>query len=263
MFFHERRDKHKMPDTMPVLREPKQRRRGSRRLLSILLLLFALLLAVLFFRSPISKVSDVTISGGQYTTNEAIHEAVGIQKGDSFFYPSEEALAKRIMKLAPIESVIVKKTFPGKIDIQIHEYPAVAYELLDSGDIRAILSNGTVLTAGTSFVVDKPVLSGWTEDNPHKAALIQALATIPGDLLADFSEIMPHPSNSYKDRIRIYTRTKFEIITAVSLLQEKAETIYAVTETQEPGSVTLLLSDRYVPYLDEEEAEGQNNADAD
>jgi cell division protein FtsQ len=250
-----------MPDTMPVLREPKQRRSGSRKLLTILLLLFAILLAVLFFRSPISKVSDVTISGGQYVTSESIHEAVGIRVGDSFFYPSEDALAKRIKKLAPIESAVVKKTFPGKIDIQVREYPAVAYELLDSGDITAILSNGTVLTAGSNYVVDKPVLSGWTKDDPFKAELIQALSNIPDDLRSDFSEIMPYPSNSYKDRIRIYTRTKFEIITAVSLLQEKAETIYAVIETQEPGSITMLLSDRYVPYLDEDGTEGHTNAE--
>jgi len=241
-----------MPDMMPVLREPKKTAKGSRKLLAVLLLLFAVLLAVLFFRSPISKISEITISGGQYLSVEAIHAAAGVTEGvDSYFYPSEATLEKRIAKLAPVESVVVSKSFPGKLDIQVREYPAVAFELMNTGEITAILSNGTVLTAGSNFVVDKPVLSGWAKDNPYKAELIEALAGIPDDLLTDFSEIMPHPSNSYKDRIKIYTRTKFEIITAVSLLPDKAETIHAVIETQEPGSVTMLLSDRYVPYIDE------------
>jgi len=257
MFFHERRDKLRMPDMMPVLREPKKTAKGSRKLLAILLLLFAILLAVLFFRSPISKISEIAISGGQYLSTEAILDAVGVKEGvDSYFYPSEASLAKRIAKLAPVESVVVRKNFPGKLDIQVHEFPAVAFELMNTGEITAILSNGTVLTAGSNFVVDKPVLSGWMKDDPNKAKLIKALAAIPDDLLTDFSEIMPYPSNSYKDRIKIYTRTKFEIITAVSLLPDKAETIHAVIETQEPGSLTMLLSDRYVPYIDENGTEG-------
>ncbi|CAM4259618.1 cell division protein FtsQ/DivIB [Paenibacillus tarimensis] len=244
-----------MPDQMPVLREPKPARRANRKLLAIILLLFVVLLSILFFRSSISKISSVTVTGHQHISASEIQEAADIAVGDPFFYPSESEFAKRIKQLNSVEEVEVTKSFPGAVHITVKEYPTVAFELSDKGEISAILSNGTVLPAGSNYVVDKPVLSGWPADDPVREELTAVLADIPPDLLADFSQIMPFPSNSYADRIRIYTRTKFEIITAVSLLPEKVETIKAVIETQDPGSVTLLLSDRYVPYISEAEGE--------
>ncbi|MOA64140.1 hypothetical protein D3C78_1901040 [compost metagenome] len=51
----------------------------------------------------------------------------------------------------------------------------------------------------------------------------------------------------------MFTRTKFEVITAVSVLPEKIEALNAVIETQEPGKITMLLADTYVPFPGEGE----------
>ncbi|HUC93130.1 MAG TPA: FtsQ-type POTRA domain-containing protein [Paenibacillus sp.] len=243
-----------MAESMPVLRQPKQGRKNSRKLLLILLLLFVALLGVLFFRSPISEISAISVSGQQYIAANDIRDASGIAEGDPFFFPGKGEIERRIAKLKPVEAVTVDKSFPGKIAITVKEYSAVAFELTEDGLITAILSNGATVGSGSNFVVDKPVLSGWKKDDPNKAELTRVLSSVPDELLSDFSEIIPYPSKSYKDRIKIYTRTKFEIVTAVSLLQEKAETIQAVIETQEPGSVTTLLSDYYVPYAADDAA---------
>lgn len=241
-----------MQDNMPVLKNPKPRRRGSRRLIAILFLLFAVLLLVLFIRSPISKIDTISVTGGQFVRGDEIREAAGVSAGDPFFYPTAEMIAKRIEKLAPIEDASVEKKFPGELHIEVTEYPAVAFELSSNGDIRVILSNGAELSAGSDSVVDKPVLREWEDRKTLKAQLTKALGGMPEDLLSDFSEIVPYPSDAYPDRIKIYTRTRFEVVTAVSLIGEKAETIRAVIETQEPGNITLLLADRYVPYAESE-----------
>ncbi|WP_036581304.1 cell division protein FtsQ/DivIB [Paenibacillus darwinianus] len=237
-----------MAESMPALRQPKQGPTNSRKLLIILLLLFVVLLCVLFFRSPISKISTISVSGQQYIAAEDIRASSGIVEGDPFFFPSKGEIERRIAKLKPVEAVIVDKTFPGKIAITVKEFPAVAFELTDDGFITAILSNGATVGNGSNFVVDKPMLSGWKKNDPNKAELTRVLSAVPDELLSDFSEIIPYPSKSYQDRIKIFTRTKFQIVTAVSLLEAKAGTIQAVIETQEPGNVTTLLSDYYVPY---------------
>lgn len=240
-----------MSTPMPVLREPVKKRKGSRRLLTVLFLLFAVILSVLFFNSPISKISEITITGPVYATDAEIEQAAAIQVGDAFFGTTSKTIEKRIETLNPVASVKVTKKFPGKVKIAVQEYKVVAFELSEQGGMIAILSNGaSVAAAAGESLADKPMLTGWKTDNPVRAQLTKALSVIPAADLADLSEIVPYPSKAYPDRIKIYTRTKFEVITAVSVLKEKIKAINAVIETQEPGRITMLLADTYVPYDD-------------
>jgi cell division protein FtsQ len=147
----------------------------------------------------------------------------------------------------------VTKIFPGLLKISVEEFPVVAFELSKQGEMTALLSNGTTVEADSDELqlVDKPVLSGWADDDPVKAQLTKKLGEISTKQLSDLSEIIPFPSSAYPDRIIMYTRTKFEVVTAVSVLPEKIEALNAVIETQEPGKITMLLADTYVPFQSE------------
>lgn len=88
---------------------------------------------------------------------------------------------------------------------------------------------------------------------------MKQLSTIDNALLSDLSEISPIPSSAFPDRILIFTRTKFEVITAISLLREKVGTMNGVIESQAPGRLTLLLADTFVPFdIEAEEDESGN-----
>ncbi|MBO7743885.1 FtsQ-type POTRA domain-containing protein [Paenibacillus sp. MWE-103] len=241
-----------MQEKMPVLREPVKRRRGGKKLLAVLVLLFIVLLGVLFFNSSISKVSTVTVEGQKVLQASEIRKAAGIVAGDSFFGTSAGKIEARVRALKPVKNVAVAKSFPGGITIRVQEYETVAYSLSNKGEMAAVLANGTTVPSGSDLVVDKPILSGWKSGDPVLGALCKALAAIPEQSLSDFSEIIPAPSTSYPDRIKIYTRTRFEVITAVSLLQDKIATMNAVIEIQPPGIITLLLADKYAPFIPEE-----------
>lgn len=238
-----------MSELMPVLKEPEKKRKGSRKLLAVLFLLFAILLSVLFFNSSISKITTITIEGAQYTSKTDIQTAAGINAGDAYFGVSANKVVNRIKKLKPVQEASVTKSFPGDVKITVKEFPIVAFELSTSGEMSAIMSNGTNVSAlSDEFLMDKPVLSGWKPDDPNRGELTKQLGQISEKQLSDLSEIIPDPSKAYPDRIRIYTRTKFEVITAVSLLAEKIDALNAVIETQEPGKITMLLADTYVPF---------------
>ncbi|UVI32200.1 cell division protein FtsQ/DivIB [Paenibacillus spongiae] len=241
-----------MQDKVPVLREPVRRRRGGKKLLAVLLLLFIVILCVLFFNSSISKISSIVVEGQRYSSKEDIQKAAGINIGDAYFGTTAKTVEDRVKTIKPVEKVEVVKKFPGGIRITVSEYPTVAFELSSNGDLTAMLSNGAIVPAGSEIVVDKPILSGWKADDPLKAELGKKLAELPAGSLSDFSEIMPSPSKAYPDRIKIYTRTRFEVVTAISLLQDKIASLDAVIETQEPGIVTMLLADTYVPFVPEE-----------
>ncbi|SFD59349.1 cell division protein FtsQ [Paenibacillus catalpae] len=239
-----------MSELVPVLKEPERKRKGSRKLLTVLFLLFVILLSVLFFNSSISKITTITIEGAQYISKSDIQAATGIAAGDAYFGVSESKVESRLTALKPIQEAVVAKSFPGNVKITVKEFPIVAFELSASGEMTAIMSNGTNVSAlSDEFLMDKPVLSGWKQDDPNRAELTKQLGKISEKQLSDLSEIIPYPSKAYPDRIKIYTRTKFEVTTAVSLLAEKIEALNAVIETQEPGKITMLLADTYVPFI--------------
>lgn len=229
-------------------------------MLIVIILLFVVILCVLFFNSSISKVSAVSVEGQGYLTEPEIQQAAGIAAGDAYFGTSASTIEERVKQLKPIEKVEVIKSFPGRVRIIVEEYPTVAYELSDKGELTAILSNGVSVAAQSAdLIVDKPILSGWKADDPLKSELCKQLANIPSALLSDFSEIIPSPTKSFPDRIRIFTRTKFEIITAASLLPDKIAILNSVAETQEPGLVTLLLADTYEPFVPDDTENDETN----
>jgi cell division protein FtsQ len=238
-----------MNDSLPVLRDARVRRRGSRKLLMLLIFLFMILLAILFFRSPISKIDQIQIAGNQLAKTEQLMQAVGIREGDSFFSAGSRALESRLEQLGPVKDAVVEKRFPGLVSIRITEYATVAYEIdAQSNRIVAILANGTTAEVNQSIVLDKPFLTGWENKGDLKARLCRVLAEIPAYFLADISEIKPFPSEAYPDKIKMYTRSHFEVITTISYLAEKLTYLNAIVDTQEPGIITMLEADTYTPF---------------
>ncbi|MOA02025.1 Cell division protein DivIB [compost metagenome] len=236
-------------ESMPILKEPAPKKRTSRKIAIILFLLFLTLLCILFFRSSLSKISEITFKGNNYSTNAELLEISGLKTGAPFFGTSAEKIRSKLMTVPSINEVVVNKSFPGSIEIEITEHALAAYELTPDGLLKGLLANGTKidLTNG-SMPMDKPILTGWEESDPNLSKLCSTLAQIPDSLTSDISEITPSPTLSYPDRIKMYTRSRFEVISAISLLAEKAEYMNMIMESQDPGMLTLLDADTYMPY---------------
>ncbi|KAI7258703.1 hypothetical protein KC345_g10501 [Hortaea werneckii] len=231
----------------------------SRKITLILLLLFIALLAVIFFRSSVSKITAINFQGDKYTTRENLLAASGLKIGGQFFAVSGNSVQNAVEELKTVQEAVVKKDFPGVITISIKEYPAVAYEMDQGGALEAILSSGAAVSVeNTGIAVEKPILTNWKPDDPNKAKLCQALAEISNELTSDISEIVPSPTLSFPDRIKLYTRSRFEVITAISLLKDKVGYLNQVIETEQPGLIKMLEADSYVPFPTETADPGEN-----
>lgn len=239
---------------VPVLPNPKPRRtRANRKLLTLLFLFFVTILAVLFFRSSLSRVSEIKIQGNELLSSEEIGQAAAVRNGDHFFAVGSESVRARVAALRMVQSVEVSKRFPGQINIVVHEYPRVAFQFGADGVKQAVLADGSAVpVAKEDMPVDKPILTGWTENDPNRIALCKALASIPSGYLSDISEIRPDPSEAYKDKIKMYTRTKFEVVTTVGYLPNKIMNLSAyITSMQgsevNSGILVLLETDDHMP----------------
>lgn len=244
---------------MPLLKEDKPSKRMSRKITIILLLLFIALLAVIFFRSSVSKITAINFQGDKYTSREELLAASGLTIGGQFFAVSGDSVESALKELKTVQEAAVNKKFPGVINISIKEFPAVAYELDEAGSLEAILSSGAAVSVkDTGIAVEKPILTNWKADDPYKTKLCQALADIPNELTSDISEIVPSPTLSFPDRIKLYTRSRFEVITAISLLKDKVEYLNQVIENEQPGLIKMLEADSYVPFHTEAEDSGED-----
>ncbi|WP_409341238.1 cell division protein FtsQ/DivIB [Paenibacillus sp. MBLB4367] len=237
---------------VPAMKPERKKRRGSRALLILLILFFVTVLVILFFRSPISKISEITISGNELVSADTIGQASAVAVGNHYFATSTGAVEKRVGKLPMIESVKVSKSFPGHLSIVVKEYARAAFQFKEDGTLQALLVDGSATTVPLSGIpFDKPILSGWRDEDPWKQKLLQTLAEIPSALLSDLSEIKPDPSDSYEDKIKIYTRSHFVVTTTVTYLPEKLPFLGAMInqlkdQNQNAGSgvIKLLEQDR-------------------
>ncbi|OPA78468.1 cell division protein DivIB [Paenibacillus selenitireducens] len=239
-----------MTQQLPVLKEKKVKTNTSRKLLFILLILFVVLLAVLFFRSSMSKISEIHITGNQLIPNQQLVEKSGLHIGDQFFGTSKGTIRERLLENKAVQDVKIELKFPGVISISVQEFSTVAYQMSPTdGKITGLLSNGTTLPLPKDHIlVEKPILTNWKAGDALLGKLCKQLGEIPDELLTDISEIMPDPSKSYPDRIKMYTRSQFEVLTTISLMKDKVEYLSNVIETQQPGLITMLTADTYRPF---------------
>ncbi|MDF2964160.1 MAG: cell division protein FtsQ [Paenibacillus sp.] len=242
-------------ERLPVIQKPKTKSRSSKKLLVFLFLFFITLLCVLFFQSSFSKVSTIEIKGQELLTAETIGQASGIKPGDHFFSVSSSNTEEQVEALKMIQSATVSKHFPGVIRIEVKEYPKVAYQFGENNQPQAILADGSIITVSSemNFVLDKPILSGWANNEALKTKLCQILQSVPASSLTDISEIKPEPSDSYPDKIKMYTRSQFEVVTTVGYLPEKLKYLDSyIANLKEnkihTGVLKLLEADTHAPF---------------
>lgn len=256
-------DDRNVPALPPV---PKPRARTNRKLLIFLFIFFVIILVILFFQSSLSRVSVIEVEGNELMTSEAIGQASQIAVGDRFFAFSSQSVTQRISSLPMIKIATVKKHFPGKVHITVQEYPKVAFQIGADGKKQAVLADGAVveLPADSSVPLDMPILTGWTDGDPNKAALCKVLGEIPESALSDISEIKPDPSEPYPDKIKLYTRSQFEVYTTIAYLPEKIDNLPAyIASLQEDhitsGVIKMLEVEYHAPFEPNEDTKNETN----
>jgi cell division protein FtsQ len=150
------------------------------------------------------------------------------------------------------------KRFPGEVFIAVKEYPVVALELTETGDIAGLLSNGTAIPYGNvENAASRPILGGWKDDT-LKVQLTRTLASIAPELLQDISEIRPSATEPYPDRIVLYTRSQYEVITRISYLADKIslldDYVYDMKMDNRTTGRIILLETDYAQSFDQEPA---------
>lgn len=224
------------------------------RLIGLIFVFFLIIGSVIFFQSSLSKIQAITVEGNLISDEEVVKQKSELFFEDSFFAFRSGAVENRIKQIPGVKSAHVKRDFPGKIILQIDEYRLAGYQVVN-GKAEMVLEDGTILgMTDLSTWLDRPILTNWSGNEKLKLKLCKVLAGISYEEVADLSEIMPMPSKAYPDKIKIYTRSSFEVITTVSKLKGKLPYLAnVVTELiskgQTSGRITMLEANTSQPFV--------------
>jgi len=103
----------------------KVKKRTSRKtfVVSMLIIITALLLAM----SPVFNITMITVEGNSKIVSENITAASGIEKGINIFKANLSKAETNISMMPYVDSVVVKRVLPGRINILVTESKPMAY----------------------------------------------------------------------------------------------------------------------------------------
>lgn len=186
-----------------------------------------LIIAVAF--SPIFVLRDIKITGNQFVTDEEICRIASISSGENLFQLQTDEIKETLLKDLRIEQVIVKRSFPSGLNIEISERVPVAIVACDYGYLD-IGKDGVVLDAHRTLKdMPVPLVTGieladlFVGDKISDDKLFLALQYL--DLLDDFSrQQLSEISIGDAERVMAYTTNSVQIrIGKLERLDEKAE----------------------------------------
>ena len=170
----------------------KKKKNKKKIILKILIIIIILGSLIFYFKNM--KIKNIYVIGNNNLKDQEIIELAGINKYPNLFQISSRKIEKKI-KLNPlIDSVKVKKTFLGKITINIKEYNLLLKNEIDN---TIYLDNGQKITNDINIIglptltndVDKDILNNF----------LKKLNTINKDILSKISEITYSPNEYDKD----------------------------------------------------------------
>ncbi|GEN32735.1 MULTISPECIES: cell division protein FtsQ/DivIB [Aneurinibacillus] len=204
-------------EKIPRLRKENRKKRTNRQLLVLMMLFFLVLLVVLFFQSSISRVQDISVTGTQLVSADEVIKQSHLTFDMQYLLVNKEKVKNSIVTALPaIESVDVRKTFPGKIELAVKERPRVALFMDGQGALYPVTNKGGILKQypigdGT---VDKPIIRRWQTENllPKFAAELDKLD--PG-IRQQISEIQHESDKNNPERLILFMKDGFEVHTTI------------------------------------------------
>ena len=129
----------------------------------ILLIIFAIIVAIiLIFISGAFDIDEIIVEGNSFITNDQIISFSGIVMNSNIFYKKKKDVYNRVKENPYIQDIQIKKLFPNKIKLIIHEREKKYRIEIASGNIY-IDEQGFVLEISNS-ISTVPMLLGVSTD---------------------------------------------------------------------------------------------------
>ncbi|WP_314737756.1 cell division protein FtsQ/DivIB [Limosilactobacillus urinaemulieris] len=195
------------PISNKVVGIKKQRRNSSKKRISILAWIFGIIfLIMIYIISPLSKITDITISGNNALPNERVEKATTIWQGRliwTVFLAQRHLEREAKIRDPQIRSLRVNLRGPQSVHVAITEN-----HLLGEGRIGkqkyAVLTNGQLqLTTAQNTNID---FKGFEKDREQLKILGQQLGKLRPVIYHGISSIEYQPTKEFPHQIILYMK---------------------------------------------------------
>ncbi|WP_332237476.1 cell division protein FtsQ/DivIB [Sporolactobacillus sp. KGMB 08714] len=238
-----------LEDRLPQLKK-ERKQKANHRFVLYASFFFLLLLVVVYFQSPFSKVSQLSVSGEQLVSYSQVVQASGISDRTHIWDVRPAAAEKQIEKLPTVRTASVRAEFPNRVTIRIQEYERKAY-LEKNGGYYPILQNGALLAkiSGSRLPVDAPVLYGFSRQADLRA-VTEGLAKIPQQVIHSISDIHYISAPTDNDNLMLYMNDGNRVVASTNTFARNIQ-LYPEIAASLPkgahGTIHLSVGSYFVP----------------
>ncbi|MBQ8526491.1 MAG: FtsQ-type POTRA domain-containing protein [Clostridia bacterium] len=136
----------------------KDIRINKKQAFAVVCIIIGILFVSLF--TPMYDISEISVEGNSAVSSDILVRASGIAEGESLFKVNPREAEEKLKKVACIDTVRIKRVFPGKVRIIVTESTESAY-ISFAGNYIGIDSGGKILEVRQQLDENaKPVVNG-------------------------------------------------------------------------------------------------------
>lgn len=163
---------------------------------------------LLYYASPLSNLNEVLISGNEQLSAQAVEKTAHFQPGERLWhqYFDRKQVAQKLEKTYPeIQSVSIHLRHLNDLEIDIKEYPVVAYMIVNKIKYAPILSNGVILKETTKKKPNR-VLYAKFKEGKFFQAVIASYDQVPKEVRQLIEQVTSTPTKSNPELVTLYMK---------------------------------------------------------
>ncbi|MGG5316807.1 cell division protein FtsQ/DivIB [Enterococcus sp. AZ072] len=218
-------------DRLPNIRHERNKRLYRRS--STLILLFMIpALVLLYYVSPLSRLSGISIEGNEQISSEEITNKLNFSIGSNLwsqYFNRDEHVTRLKKQELRIQDAKVHFNGINKFAVDIKEYKEVAY-LEHDNNYSPILANGRVIPTNIKKDQDSlPILEGFT--GPKRIlAVMKQYDALSEEVRQGVSQIKYAPTNENKSLLQIFMNDGNQVLVSIQGMSDKMKYYPQVVE---------------------------------
>ena len=142
-----------------LIAERKTARKIKNKLVLIFIFIIAILSLLLFMRSPMFTIYEISIDGVDKVSLEDIRATIGIREGMNIWKISPPEIKRRILTIPRITDVKVERILPDELSIVVNEkYPILMVPY--HGYYLELASDGIFIGIKDTYEGELPLVNG-------------------------------------------------------------------------------------------------------
>lgn len=245
-----------------------QRRKRQKRIQYVIITFLVLLifLFLLYMFTPLSRISNIKISGNNNVSNSQVEKALDVKDNSRMYTYSKRKGIQNLKKNDLIKDVKIKKQLPNTLKVQITENQVVGVVKEKNKYVPIIEGNQELKNFDGNIAGSGPILEGFKGE--EKSNMIKSLSKMSPEIRDMISEIKYAPKQNSPNRILLYMQDDMQVVGNIKTIANKIKYYPQMSQSlskddsgnlKTQGYIDLSVGASFIPY--NENSSGDSKSD--